>query len=839
MNTYFNEEQKNIITPEDHLEQFVSGGTRIFIDTCSMLEDSFPLFLEHMIPLLKKHDNRIIVPLAVCKELGHHLENPSKPELRRPAIRALQILEQYKDSYLRILGENSDSFPDNLFQELYIQFRQEFRMLFITQDKGLAVDILNNNDSNSVRAYAAVVKRITPQGYLNSMQVIRENGKWIVPKRETVAVDKIFSQQSAGAFRTCEKPTGMLDEVLPLTEVPGEYDVVYAMNPRTEQFAELELGELIASGGEGSVYKTNTNFAAKIFKEDKVTARRRKKVLLMTKKELEYGGISFPVIPLFNSHSEFVGYLMKKAVGEELRTSIFCPIPKFREKHPDWKREDLVRLCITILRKIEYLHSKNIIMGDINPGNILVKSPTEVFFVDTDSYQIEDLPCPVGQCNYTAPEIQGKEYNSFLRTMGNENFAIATLLFQILLPGKLPYSHAGGGKQNENILEMNFPYCLGENGNKNEPGGQWKFMWSHLTYAVKEAFYNTFQKGMAHADESHRLSAAEWIEILSKYHTLLHRGILAKNDPMSESIFPTRFKAGNGALWAVCKHCGERFPYYKSNNGKNSNPPSYCPECRKTICEWVTCEDCGEEFPIYVPELDFYKGKNYEIPKRCPACRKKRKEYSEKRQLAAKKKHYGGLEFNQKIPGQPYNPKRIPNPPASKPAVTQKPDPGPVITPAPSPASSPSPVVTQRRDPMPAPGPVVTQRQDPAPAPSPVVIQRRDPLLAPSPVVTQHRDPMPAPGPVVTQRQDPMPVPSPVVTQRRDPAPAPSPVVIQRRDPLLAPSPIVTQSQDPTPYTAPVPVPIYQPVYDPIPAPAYGGRKKSALERFHKWLAGI
>lgn len=721
MNTYFNEEKKNNITPEIYLEQFVSNGTKIFIDTCSMLEEAFPLFMEHMIPLLEKHNNRIIVPLSVNRELIKHINNPEKPELRAPAIRALQLIDQYRNSYFRILGGESDGIPDNLFLSLYIRFRQSYHMLFITQDKGLTVDILNNNDSKSVRCYPAVVKRITPQGYLNNVQVVRENGRWTVPKKATVAVDNVFTQQSAGAFRICEHPTSMLDEVIPLTEVPGEFDVVYAMNPKTGQFAELELRELIASGGEGFVYGTNTKFVAKIYKEDKVTTRRKEKVMLMTKKELECGGISFPVIPLFNSHSEFVGYLMKKAVGEELRTSIFCPIQKFKEKHPDWKREDLVQLCITILKKIEYLHSKNIIMGDINPGNILVKSPTEVFFVDTDSYQIEDIPCPVGQCNYTAPEIQGKEYNSFLRTMGNENFAIATLLFQILLLGKLPYSHAGGGKQNENILEMNFPYRLGESGNRNEPGGPWKYVWSHLSYAVKEAFYSTFQKDGSHAAENQRLSASEWIKILYNYHYLLREGTLAKNDPMSESVFPTRYKAGKDAKWAVCKHCGEKFPYYESKSGRSSNPPTYCFVCQKVIVEWVVCEECEEVFPVYVPEYDYYKEKGYELPKRCPECRKKRKADFAQRQKEAQKKQYGGLDFNQKIPGQPRVLARVSNRP---------------IAPAPAPRPVAAPQVPETPSkPIPAPGPVAAPRIPETPS---------KPTSAPRPIPAAKPNPVPA-----------------------------------------------------------------------------------------------
>ncbi len=813
MNTYRNEEKKNSeITPETYLEQFVSGETKIFIDTCSMLEDSFPLFVEHVIPLLVKHNNHIIVPLSVTRELVHHLENPNKPELREPAIRALQILNRFRNTYFRILGCESDSFPDNLFLDLYIQFRQKYHMVFITQDKGLAVDILNNNDSNSVRANAAVVKRITPQGYLNNMQVVCENGKWIVPNRKTVSVGNVFTQQSAGAFRTCERPTNMLDEIIPLTEVPGEFDVVYAMNPKTEQYAELELGQLIASGGEGSVYETNTKFVAKIYKEDKVTTRRKEKVMLMTKKELEYGGISFPVIPLFNSHSEFVGYLMKKAVGEELRTNVFCPIPRFREKHPDWKREDLVQLCITILKKIDYLHSKNIIMGDINPGNILVKSPKEVFFVDTDSYQIEDLPCPVGQCNYTAPEIQGKEYSSFLRTMGNENFAIATLLFQILHPGKLPYSHAGGGKQNENILEMNFPYCLGENGNKNEPGGQWKFMWSHLTYAVKEAFYNTFQKGGRYTAEDKRLSASDWIKILSSYHYLLREGKLAENDPMSESIFPTRWKAGRDAHWAVCKHCGEKFPYYDLKKGRSITPPAYCFECRQIICEWVVCEDCGEEFPIYLPEYDFYKEKKYELPKRCLSCRNKRKAETEKRKQAAQQKYYGGLDFNQQLPGHGRSVATVrnhpvPPVPAPRPAVTQH----PVQAPKPQAAPVIRPVVMQR--------PVQAPKPQPAPAPRPVVTQH--PVQAPKP------QPAPAPKPVVMQR--------PVQAPKPQPTPAPRPVVMQPPVQAQKPQPIPVRHQPVLPASAPSP----RPAPNPIPSSVTEPENKSVFERFYKWFVGI
>ena len=117
MNTMMmNEERKeNVFSAEECLEQFTGNDMKIFIDTCSMLDDAFPLFMEHVIPLLEKHGNRIIVPLEVSRELIRHLDNPGKPELREPAVRALQLLNKYKNTYFRILGEASDtaSIPDN------------------------------------------------------------------------------------------------------------------------------------------------------------------------------------------------------------------------------------------------------------------------------------------------------------------------------------------------------------------------------------------------------------------------------------------------------------------------------------------------------------------------------------------------------------------------------------------------------------------------------------------------------------------------------------------------------------------------------------------------------
>ena len=196
-------------------------------------------------------------------------------------------------------------------------------------------------------------------------------------------------------------------------------------------------------------------------------------------------GVCWPRELLSDAEGNFVGYRMECAHGTELQRALFTR-PALEAHFPEWKKADTVQLCITILEKICALHEHGIILGDINPLNILVVSATEVWFVDCDSYQIGGYPCPVGTVRFTAPEIQKRNFADFLRTEGNEAFAIATLLFMIMLPGKSPYAQEGGGDLGEAILAMDFPYPCGDNHSDKTPEGAWRFLWSHLPRYIKD-----------------------------------------------------------------------------------------------------------------------------------------------------------------------------------------------------------------------------------------------------------------------------------------------------------------------------------------------------------------
>lgn len=363
----------------------------------------------------------------------------------------------------------------------------------------------------------------------------------------------------------------------------GEYAQVAVTAKDSHNERRITLGKKLAEGGEGSVFETSLNgYVAKIYRRDKLTTNRREKLRIMISKSITHSGICFPEALILNSQGEFVGYLMRKAKGFELGKSVFQP-KLLLQKFPKWTRKDTIDLCITILEKIEYLNDRNVILGDINPANILVVSPKEVYFVDCDSYQVEGYPCPVGTANFTPPEAQGKDYKTFLRTQAMENFAIATLMFMIMLPGKPPYSAVGGESPEKNIRSGDFPYPLTEDTDKTPPG-KWGFIWSQMAYKTKQAFFETFKKGEKHFAPSRRYDAHGWKGVFVAYRDGL--GLMASNDPMAMDIFPTRKKGENIVERRTCKSCGKRFPITRN------------------ILEWEERKSNSEGQPIRVGVCD-------------------------------------------------------------------------------------------------------------------------------------------------------------------------------------------------------------------------------------------
>lgn len=658
--------------PQDiALVKNIVANNKVFIDTCSLIHEKYPQLENLLFTVLQKAGAKLIVPLRVVDELKR-FEADTNHGRSKAAVYALQSLARHqRKGLISLKGEESDNFTDNVFLCQFAKFRLHDNLALITQDVALAHDLRALNGAQSQTGNLISAYRITQYGTLGRndgdivMQQMARSGAspqgapLVSPmtgngtRHQCQNTSRLNSITEDKLYTLKKQITNVQDSLIATGHIPGEGEAVTkGLGQR-----ETRLVRLLASGGEGAVFETDEpDVVCKIYRQDCLTMFRLEKLRRMIGNGFRCEGICWPTDVALNREGKPVGYFMPKASGIELQKSVFI-YPLLKKHFGSWKKKDTVRLVLTILEKIRYLHHHNIIIGDINPLNILVKSPEEVYFVDTDSYQIEEFPCFVGTVPFTAPEAQRKNFKTFLRTQGNERFALATLLFMIMLPGKHPYAQQGGEDPATNICNMDFSYPLGTSTNKKTPNGQWRFCWSHLPYKIKEAFYKTFRKDGEYADENERLSVPKWMELFAEYLWLLETGKFEQQDPESRELFPTRFKNVGNAPLEPCTLCARTFPDDQLQQG-------YCPECLKrgeehpcrtcrrpimhtnyqrliakkapyTVCwdchqkqdETYAMLDCGcgREFTITNGEKDFYAAKGLELPKRCPICRREKR----------------------------------------------------------------------------------------------------------------------------------------------------------------------------------------------------------------------
>lgn len=547
-----------------------SKNTRVFVDTSSLMNGAVATFMKnHLVPTRRgKGVPPLIVPKSVVDELNRLARNGSRDEsTSRKARDAKAVVKNLCDAgNAEVIGEKDDgSFADNLFQTIFTRYRLKYRLILITQDRGLAKEILSLNSSDAVdMIYGIDAFRVGDRG-VPMRWMLDPSHPSGVKSRKPDPADGFLSQSprrggvkkpslSVDPFELGKSAIQLDDTPVTIGSIPSQGDTV-----KDAKGVPLRLGAELGRGGEGITYETDGDLVCKVYQRYRLKQFTIDKIRLMTSKKVRHPAICWPVSLAYNSRGEIIGYLMPKAQGKELQSSVFIK-PLLLKAFPHWTRLHLVKLTSTILDAVAYLHSLNVLLGDINARNILVQNESSVFFVDCDSYQVQSFPCPVGMSPFLAPELDGKKLRSTLRTTEAEYFAIATLVFMLLHPGKPPYSHEGGEDPSKNVRTQHFPYPRGDQGAQGVPAGPWRFMFSHLTHRMKEAFHRVFTDG-------DRLSIAEWRELMDQYEYALGKKYVS-DDP-----FPKGFKQPNqdqveraGGEWRSCDACGQGFGAFKEEH---------------------------------------------------------------------------------------------------------------------------------------------------------------------------------------------------------------------------------------------------------------------------------
>lgn len=290
----------------------------------------------------------------------------------------------------------------------------------------------------------------------------------------------------------------------------------------------------VGKGGEGSVYKIAgmPDYVLKIFNEKNRTETKHGKLLAMLSTPLSEDAIkqtSWPVDVVYEN-GQFVGYVLPVVEHTEQLSSVF-----YDENYSlDKKIYIALNLCVVI----NSLHNAGQVCGDLNPHNICFDPATaRVTMVDTDSFHIKGLSngniyrCEIGMVEYLPVEVQNKIKNGFFLsnaplptfTVDTDNFALAILIFKLLMNGCHPFAcaiditdlttsktSAQAPQPMDNICNGFFPFIMGMPGITTP---KYAPSFNTLPKDIQDLFTKAFVDG--HNNPSKRPTPVEWHKALS------------------------------------------------------------------------------------------------------------------------------------------------------------------------------------------------------------------------------------------------------------------------------------------------------------------------------------
>lgn len=154
-------------------------------------------------------------------------------------------------------------------------------------------------------------------------------------------------------------------------------------------FTKKEIGSLLIfhkGGYEGKILLYNNELVLKQFEKylGNIIDFERKRYKLERLVERKLSRVIVEPKALVSIEGEFSGYLMPK-VSNAMHLDCIR----------DYKK--LLMVYSKLFKDLEYLHSKNITVGDLKPANILVDYKYQTKFIDVDSMGIDEYPIDHGE----------------------------------------------------------------------------------------------------------------------------------------------------------------------------------------------------------------------------------------------------------------------------------------------------------------------------------------------------------------------------------------------------------------------------------------------------------
>lgn len=285
----------------------------------------------------------------------------------------------------------------------------------------------------------------------------------------------------------------------------------------------LTLGDSLATGGEGTIYPVGkgTRYAAKIYHAP--SPERAEKLLAMLAAvpacdETADGAVAlaWPLGRLLDGEGRCIGFLMRSAKDKQRIFEVYNPSVR-----PAWVDQlFLLKAARELARIVEAVHSAGHLIGDLNESNVLVGQDARVTLVDTDSFQIVTAKhvysSGVGRPEFTPPEMQGVPFSEVERMIEHDHFALAVLIFLLLMEGTHPFAarYTGPGESPSLTAKIGgglWPYTRNQRP-LYDPLRRELFEAQHS--GVQALFRRAFEEG--HKNPTQRPTAAEWDQALGQ-----------------------------------------------------------------------------------------------------------------------------------------------------------------------------------------------------------------------------------------------------------------------------------------------------------------------------------
>jgi hypothetical protein len=201
---------------------------------------------------------------------------------------------------------------------------------------------------------------------------------------------------------------------------------------------DVDERQLLGEGGEGRVFAIDTDRVVKVYHPNLpgLGARGQKlRALHALRPTLGGTRLVLPEATCIDGHGDVVGYTMRRIDGARELYQLGARRPA------GVSAMTLLPTFAGLLQTLRGLHHHGVVVGDLNDGNVLVADDGrgDAWLIDTDSVQVQGLPCVVAHERTLDPRLYGVDLTTTTAfSADSDHYALRVLLFQALC-GVHPY----------------------------------------------------------------------------------------------------------------------------------------------------------------------------------------------------------------------------------------------------------------------------------------------------------------------------------------------------------------------------------------------------------------